>query len=151
MTLTQKEQTLLKDLRDQERVCIEKYGKFAAEAKAEELKELLSSIASAEREHEKTVSEMLSGTVPQVPTGLQNENDDLCAAVGYQSEDDRTSDKFLCSDLLSTEKHTATLYNTCVFEFTDPNARKMLSHIQAEEQQHGQKLYTFMNNNGMYN
>ena len=41
------------------------------------------------------------------------------------------------------------LYDTCVFEFTDPQARKMLNHIQAEEQQHGEKMYTYMSNNNM--
>ena len=42
------------------------------------------------------------------------------------------------------------LYNTGVFEFSDVQARNMLNHIQTEEQQHGQKIYEYMNANGMY-
>ena len=53
-------------------------------------------------------------------------------------------------DLLATEKHASALYNTCVFEFTYPEARKMLNHIQAEEQQHGEKIYAYMKCNNMY-
>ena len=52
--------------------------------------------------------------------------------------------------MLSTEKHASALYDTSVFEFTAPNARKVLNHIQAEEQQHGEQLYSYMNANGMY-
>ena len=33
----------------------------------------------------------------------------------------------------------------------DPAARKLLNHIQAEEQQHGEMLYAYMNANNMYN
>ena len=39
MTLTQKETSLLKDLKGQEELCIGKYGRYAAEAKAEQKEE----------------------------------------------------------------------------------------------------------------
>ena len=52
--------------------------------------------------------------------------------------------------MLSTEKHVSALYNTGVFEFSDVQARTMLNHIQSEEQQHGQRIYEYMNANGMY-
>ena len=48
------------------------------------------------------------------------------------------------------EKHVSSLYDISVFEFSDTNMRKALNHIQAEEQQHGEKLYAYMNANGMY-
>ena len=52
--------------------------------------------------------------------------------------------------MLSAEKHVSSVYNTAVFEFSNPAARKMLSHIEAEEQQHGEKIYAYMSANGMY-
>lgn len=51
---------------------------------------------------------------------------------------------------LRLEKHASGLYDTGIFEFTDPKARKMLNHIQADEQQHGEQIAAFMKSNGMY-
>ena len=66
------------------------------------------------------------------------------------SRDEKKQDGFLCSDLLATEKHASSLYNTCIFEFRDPAARQTLNHIQKEEQEHGKALYDYMTANGMY-
>jgi spore coat protein CotF len=52
--------------------------------------------------------------------------------------------------MLSTEKHVSALYDTSIFEFSNPEARKTLNHIQAEEQQHGEQLYAYMSCNQMY-
>ena len=151
MILTSKESDLLKDMKEQEELCIEKYTRYASLAKCPELSNLLNSIANTEREHLKTVNEMMAGNEPSAPSSLSG-NNDLCATCStiYKNPEDKKSDKFLLSDLLSTEKHVSSLYNTSVFEFKCPAARKMLSHIQAEEQQHGEMLYAYMNNNNMY-
>lgn len=151
MILTSKETDLLKDMKDQEELCIEKYTRYASLAKCPELAELLNSIANTEREHLKTVNEMMAGNEPESPAPL-SENNDMCKTCTsiYQNPEDKKNDKFLLSDLLATEKHVSSLYNTSVFEFKSPAARKMLSHIQAEEQQHGEQLYAFMNCNNMY-
>ena len=149
MTLTQKETALLKDLKGQEELCIGKYGRYAAEAKAEELRALFGELKATEESHLKTITDMMGGTTPAAPTAL-SANNQCCAAVSYKNEDDRNSDAFLCRDMLSAEKHVSSTYNISVFEFSDPAARKMLSHIQAEEQQHGEKIYAYMNANGMY-
>ena len=152
MILTSKESDLLKDMKDQEELCIEKYSRYAGEAKCTQLSNLLNSIANTEREHLKTVNEMMNGNEPTSPSSI-SANNNLCieCASVYTNPEDKKADKYLLSDLLSTEKHVSALYNTSVFEFKSPAARKMLSHIQAEEQQHGEMLYAFMNANGMYN
>ena len=151
MILTSKETDLLKDMKDQEELCIEKYTRYANEAKCPELKKLLNSIADTEREHLKTVNEMMAGNEPSEPSTLSANNDMCCACpTVYSDPEDKKKDKYLLSDLLSTEKHVSSLYNTSVFEFKSPAARKMLSHIQSEEQQHGEMLYSFMNCNNMY-
>ena len=46
MTLTPKESSLLKDMIGEEQLCVTKYQKYAGEAKAPELKNLLSGIAT---------------------------------------------------------------------------------------------------------
>ena len=150
MTLSQKESSLLKDMIGEEQLCVSKYQKYASEAKAPELQALLSGIATTEQEHLKTLSQMQSGSLGQVPSQIPAPDKSHCCAVQYANQTDRDADAFLCKDLLATEKHASALYNTCVFEFTYPDARKMLSHIQAEEQQHGEMLYAYMNANGMY-
>ena len=51
MQLTQKETSLLKDLKDQEKLCEEKYRKHAAAASDPQLKNLFSRLAQTEKAH----------------------------------------------------------------------------------------------------
>ena len=151
MVLTSKETNLLKDMKEQEELCIEKYSRYAEMAKCSELKTLLNSIADTERNHLKTINEIMNGNEPSAPSTLSANNNECKACPDvYSSPENKKADKYLLSDLLTTEKHVSSLYNTSVFEFKSPAARKMLSHIQSEEQQHGEMLYAFMNCNGMY-
>ena len=149
MTPNQKETALLKDLKGQEELCIGKYGRYANEAKADALKCLFNELKATEESHLATVNAMMGGTVPTTEGSL-SANNSACGAATYKSEDDRKSDAFLCQDMLAAEKHVSSTYNTSIFEFRDPAARRALSHIQAEEQQHGEKIYAYMNANGMY-
>ena len=108
-------------------------------------------MAKVEQNHLTTITAMMGGTVPSVPAGqLENSNNQHCKSVQYSSDSDRQSDAFLCRDMLGTEKHVSSLYDVSIFEFKDPAARKVLNHIQAEEQQHGEQLYAYMSCNGMY-
>ena len=150
MTLTQKETALLKDMKGQEELCIQKYNKYAELAKSQELKNLFTSMAKVEESHLQTITAMMNGNTPTMPDKIGNSNNNNCSAVNYTSETDKQSDAFLCRDMLATEKHASALYDTAIFEFKDPTARKTLNHIQAEEQQHGEQLYAFMSCNGMY-
>ena len=151
MTLTTKESGLLKDMKGQEELCIEKYKKYAELAKSGELKALFTAMAKVEENHLSTITAMMGGTVPAVPAGqLENSSNQHCKSVQYSSDSDRQSDAFLCRDMLGTEKHVSSLYDVSIFEFKDPTARKVLNHIQAEEQQHGEQLYAYMSCNGMY-
>lgn len=149
MTLTQKETTLLQDLKSQEQLCIDKYSKYASDACGSKLKGLFSEIKQTEQQHFSTVNQILGGTVPQVGGGSQA-NPAQSDYNSQYSEQDKQKDKFLCTDALSTEKHVSSLYNTCIFECKDTNVRNVLNHIQKEEQQHGEKIYNFMSQNGMY-
>ena len=62
----------------------------------------------------------------------------------------KQNDCYLCTDVLAMEKHASHLYDTCVFEFGDANARSVLNDIQKQEQHHGKVIYDYMNTNAMY-
>lgn len=61
------------------------------------------------------------------------------------------SDADMCTDLLMTEKYVSGTYDTAIFEFRDTRVRDVLNHIQKEEQKHGEAIFQYMENKGMYN
>lgn len=150
MTLTQKETTLLSDLKSQEQLCIDKYSRYEADACDGALKNLFAEIKTTEQGHLNTVNRILSGeevTMASTPTA-KSESESFTASSCPKDAKDK--DAFLCKDALAMEKHVSSVYDTCVFEFASPTLRDTLSHIQKEEQNHGMKLYQYMKANGMY-
>lgn len=150
MVLTQKEQTLIKDLKSQERLCIDKYEKHAECAHDPQLKQLFTRLAGVEREHLSTLTQIENGTPP--PAGGSKPSD-ILTFIAYHTQaetPEKKQDCYLCTDLLTAEKHTSGLYNTCVFEFGQQDLRKTLNHIQTEEQEHGEMIYKYMQANSMY-
>jgi rubrerythrin len=149
---TTKESGLLKDMKGQEELCVKKYDTYAQQAHNSTLKALFTSLADNEREHLKTITELMNGTVTPVSgCGIPDANNQNCCAVSYANEEEKQQDAFLCRDMLAMEKHASSLYDVSVFEFGQPVARKVLNRIQAEEQQHGEQLYAYMKANAMYN
>lgn len=150
MQLSQKEASLLKDMKDQEKLCIEKYSKHAACACDGQLKNLFTQLASAEKQHLGYLDKIGEGTVPQVATGGSSIPSSFSPCYGMADTPQKQSDCFLCSDLLAGEKHVSSLYDTCIFEFKDEGVRNVLNTIQKQEQQHGKTIYDYMSTNGMY-
>jgi len=150
MQLSQKEASLLKDMKDQEKLCIEKYSKHAACACDGQLKNLFTQLASAEKQHLGYLDKIGEGTVPQVATGSSSTPSSFSPCYGMADTPQKQSDCFLCSDLLAGEKHVSSLYDTCIFEFKDEGVRNVLNTIQKQEQQHGKTIYDYMSTNGMY-
>ena len=149
MKLTEKERTLLKDMKGAEKLCIEKYKKASDSAKDPQLKNLFSNLSSAEQQHLNIFEKMEQGTVEQPQSGNSSQPT-FTATYGNEDTPDKQNDCFLCSDSLTAEKHASHLYDTCVFEFTDENARKAINTIQTQEQNHGKSIYDYMNTNNMY-
>lgn len=148
MQLNQKEQGLMKDLKNEEKLCAEKYSKHANTAKDPQLRNLFSQIATIELGHLNTLEKIESGT--EVKPSSSSENIPTFTATYQKGEtEDKKSDCFLCMDLLTGEKHASALYNTCIFEFVDENTRKVLNHIQKEEQEHGKMISEYMTINNM--
>ena len=149
MVLTQKESTLIKDLKGQEQLCIDKYTKHAGCAKDPQLASLFNRIADVERGHLNTLNQIEQGGTPAV--GGQAKAQIPTFTPYYTAETpDKQQDYYLCQDLLTTEKHASGLYNTCVFEFGQTELRQVLNHIQTEEQEHGDMIYKYMKANNMY-
>lgn len=148
LQLSQKETSLLKDMKDQEQLCIDMYTKHSECASDPQLKNLFTQMAQTEREHLNTLNQICSGTVPSMAGGSKTMPTFTATYTGQTPE--MKNDKYLCSDALAIEKHASHLYDTCVFEFGDENVRKVLNHIQKEEQDHGKMLYDYMSANGMY-
>lgn len=162
-TLTEKERTLLEDEKKHEELCIEKYNKYASQATCPELKTLFKDLGSKEQQHLDTINQILSGSMPNVNASQSNQQIQQAQQQMQQAQQqsqmqmssstatDKKSDSYLCEDALSTEKFVSSSYNTAIFEFKDPNLRQTLNHIQKEEQEHGEKIYNYMAQNGMYN
>ena len=147
MNWTQKEMSLLKDLKQQEQLCVDKYGEYAARAHDPELRDLFQHIRQAEEQHLHQVCSWLGEAAPQTAQPTQGsckacQPKDLQAAM--------EADKYLCQDALTTEKEVSGAYNTSIFEFRDPQVREKLHQIQGAEQQHGEMIYQYMARNGMY-
>ena len=149
MVLTQKEATLIKDLKGQEKLCVDKYTKHAECAADPQLKQLFTRIADVERGHLNTLNQIEQGSAPAMGGQFKTQ---IPTFTAYHSAEtpEKQQDCYLCTDLLTTEKHASGLYNTCVFEFGQTELRQVLGHIQTEEQEHGDMIYKYMKANNMY-
>ena len=151
MTLTQKETSLLNDLKSQEQICIKKYAKYAGEAHDPQLRELFSRLKATEEKHLESITQILGGTELSMPDKSPSAVEcKLTCQPASIPENEKQEDAFLCKDALSMEKHVSGVYDTSVFEFSSPVLRNTLAHIQKEEQNHGEMLYNYLSCNNMY-
>ena len=148
MNWTQKETSLLKDLKEQEQLCVDKYAEYAKRAHDPELKQLFEDIRRTEQQHLTTVTAWLGQQMPKAAdlVGEQYHGVNQFANDPAAKE----ADKYLCQDALCTEKEVSGVYNTSIFEFRDPQVRQQLHQIQGAEQKHGEMIYQYMARNGMY-
>ena len=159
LNLNSKERMLLQDEKKHEELCIEKYNKYSEMASNPELKNLFSQLSEKEKQHLNTINQMLSGVLPNTISGQggkqqnqqsNNQSSNEQKLNYYQSQTDFNNDRMLCQDSLSGEKYVSSTYDTAIFEFRDTNARQILNHIQKEEQEHGEKIYNYMEQYRMY-
>ena len=156
MPLSQKENQLLQDQKTHEKICIQKYQKYAQQASDPKLKQLFESYATQEQQHLNTIDSILNG---QVPSMNQSQNSQSTQSGQNSSQAQSTTsqsgasqaDATLCTDMLMTEKYVSSAYDTAIFEFTDSNVRQALNHIQKEEQQHGEGIFNYLSSQNMYN
>ena len=150
MAFTKKEQSLLKDMQNEEKLCAEKYRRAAENAHDAKLKHIFEKLEQAEQNHYDTVTQMLDGKVPSPQNKAQTPRPRSQKELkAHTNRAQKQSDTYLVSDLLATEKYVAGVYNTAVFEFNGPAARQVLRAIQQVEQNHGRELAEYMQANGM--
>jgi len=147
---------LLQDQQKHEQLCVQKYQNYAQQAQDPQLIQLFNSLAQHEQQHLNSVNQLLSGQIPNLQQGQQNQNQGQSQstqatfqnnALGTASQNDID----LCSDMLITEKYISGAYDSTIFECTNAGARQVLNHIQKEEQQHGEALFNYLHSQGMYN
>lgn len=151
MTLSEKEKNAIKDLQTQEESCIEKYTKYAGEAKDTVLKDLFNTLKEKEQEHYQSLGKVLNGEVPGCDCNDDkgaNYSPEATYGNGVES-DDKQHDSYLATDAIGTEKLISGEYNSDVFVFGDSDIRKLLADIQIEEQNHAEMLYKYKQVNGM--
>lgn len=156
--LTQKERLLLKDQLSHEKVCIEKYTNYAEQAQDPQLKQLFNEYGSHEQQHYNTINQLLQGQQVSVQGGQGQQAGQGMGRKAQQSPGGQAgagmtmqNDAMLCNDMLMTEKYVSGTYDTAIFESVNPNIRQSLQHIQKEEQQHGEGIFNYMHQQGMYN
>lgn len=159
INITERERKILEDQKRHEEMCVQKYGNYADQAQDPELKQMFQTYAGQEQEHLNTINQMLSGTAPDIQQkGQQNQAQQIqqlqqqawAGANPMQNTMANQKDEMLCRDQLSTEKYVSSSYNTAIFDFNDTNARKVLNHIQKEEQEHGEGIMNYMKKKGIY-
>ena len=154
MQLSSKEETLLKDLKGQEQLCVDKYTRYSSEARDPQLKNLFSQIAAVEQGHFGLLTQIGEGNANPNASASSSVNSsvasDFTAKYTQGDSEDKKHDCYLCTDLIATEKHASSLYDTCIFEFRSDSVRKALASIQQEEQMHAKRVYDYMSKNAMY-
>ncbi len=151
--LTQKETLLLEDQKSHEELCIKKYNSYADQTQDPQLKQLFKKHAAQEQEHLASINQLLSGQIPNInqQQGQQGQTQGQEATMTMSKGlGNNAADADLCQDLLMTEKYVSATYDTTIFEFTNAQAREVLNHIQKEEQQHGEDIFNYMQQHGMY-
>ena len=149
MKLNQKEAQLVTELKNQEQLCVQKYDFYAKQAKDPELKKLFKKLMKIEQNHYDMLDELTKGTVPTIKSRKPS-------AVNYEPQashpgdsNAKEFDKFLCTDIIATEKYVATAYNDDLFYFASPEVRNVLNAIMTDEQNHAEMIWLYKTANKM--
>ena len=154
MILTEKENTILKDLQTQEKVCMEHYNLCASTANDGCLKDLFTQIAKDEQEHYQFLGQLMKGEMPSYKStdsiaSKAASYQPKAAYTGSANQADKQHDALLCSDSIGNEKMVSADYNTNLFHFGNGEVRRLLNHIQTEEQEHAEMIYKYKQANSM--
>ena len=151
MVLKEKERAAIEDLQSQEKTCIEKYAKYAEQAKDPVLKDLFRTLQQEEQKHYQSLGQVLNGTIPDSDCN-DSDGANYNPTASYDAvsnSEDKQFDCFLATDCIGTEKLVSSEYNTDVFVFNNSKLRKLLADIQIEEQNHAEMLWKYKTANGM--
>ena len=151
MVLKEKEKEAINSLKSQEETCIEKYKKYANEAKDPVLKDLFQQLMKDEQQHKQSLEQVLNSTVPTCNCN-DSKGAEYAPTATYDAmgnDEDKKHDAFLATDCIGTEKLVSGEYNSGIFDFANTAIRKLLADIQIEEQNHAEMIYKYKTVNGM--
>lgn len=143
MKLKPQETQLITNLKTQEELCVQKYDFYAEQAKDPELKSLFKRLAKYEQNHYDMLNDLLNGDVPHIKVKTPLAVDYEPKATHSGSQADKNFDKFLCTDIIATEKYVATAYNNDLFYFASPEVRNVLNAIMTDEQNHAEMIWKY--------
>ena len=151
INITEKQKFIIQNLKDQEKMCVEKYKRGEKEANDAVLKDLFRSIKEEEQKHYDSLDKLLNGTVVQVNTKDKagKEYEPIASYIGSFDQTEKENDQFLCTDAITTEKYVSSAYNFELFQFADSDIRRLLNDIETEEQNHAEKIYKYKTVNKM--
>ncbi len=151
VNLTEKQRFVITDLKDQEQMCVDKYEKGKQMAKDPVLKDLFESIQKEEQQHFDSLDKLLHGECVAIDTKDKAGEDynPTATYTGSFMQADKENDKFLCTDAITTEKYVSSAYDFNLFQFADPNIRRLLNDMETEEQNHAEKIYKYKTVNQM--
>lgn len=143
MELKSQEEQLVTNLKSQEKLCVQKYDFYATQAKDPELRSLFKKLATYEQNHYDMLNDLLNGSVPRikVKSPLAVDYEPKATHPGDQAGKD--FDKFLCTDIIATEKYVAAAYNNDLFSFASPEVRNVLNAIMTDEQNHAEMIWKY--------
>ena len=95
MQLTQKEKELLKDLKGQEKLCVEKYSQHAAAANDEQLSQLLNYLGGVEQRHLDIITKIDSGEIPQPAAGEAAPKNDFKQTYSVSETQEKKNDCYI--------------------------------------------------------
>ncbi|MCM1367575.1 MAG: ferritin-like domain-containing protein [Roseburia sp.] len=143
MKLNQKETQLITELKTQEQLCVQKYDFYAAQAKDPELKSLFKQISKHEQNHFDMLDSLMNGVVPQIKHKAPLAANYNPQATNTGDKASKDFDKFLCTDIIATEKYVATAYNDDLFYFASTDVRNILNAIMTDEQNHAEMIWKY--------
>jgi spore coat protein CotF len=172
--LTQKERMMLQDQVKHEELCIQKYTGYAGQASDPAVTRMFNENAQDERDHYSTLNQFLgkadAGVQAGATGGVSTRGAGQATQAGQMSQPGQGSftgqprqagpasqsggfpanDSQMLTDMLTTEKFISGSYDTAIFEASDPQVRQAFQHIQGDEQKHGEKIFRYMQDHGMY-
>ncbi len=149
MKLNQKENQLVTELKAQEQLCIQKYDFYAKQATDPELKKLFKTLLKQEQLHYDMLQSLIDGEIPKITNRKPLSANFEPQKTHKGSKEDLEFDKFLCTDLITTEKYVATDYNNDLFYFVSPEVRNVLNAIMTDEQNHAEMIWKYKQANKM--
>ncbi len=149
MKLNQKECQLVTELKAQEKLCVQKYDFYAKQAKDPELKKLFKTLLKQEQTHYDMLQSLSEGNIPKITNRKPLSANYEPQKSHSGNKEDLEFDKFLCTDLITTEKYVATDYNNDLFYFVSPEVRNVLNAIMTDEQNHAEMIWKYKQANKM--